>query len=88
MSILMQLRTGLSEREWEDLWARLVSSPHRQVEAIAMGFEDWRNAVIAEGANRRFITHATTGKRIGLRKGIAEVVADIRQDLAQNMIRS
>jgi len=87
MSILMQLRTGLTEREWEELWARLVSSPRWQTEALALGFEEWRQAVISEGENRRFITLATTGKRIGLRKGIAQVIAEIRQDLAVGMIR-
>jgi hypothetical protein len=86
MSILMQLKTGLSEREWEDLWARLVRSPRFQTEALIIGFEEWRQAVIDEGENRRFITYATTGKRIGLRKGIAQVVAELRHDVAEGMI--
>ena len=86
MSILMQLKTGLSEKEWENLWARVVSASRWQTEALAMGFEEWRQAVIDEGENRRFITYATTGKRIGLRKGIAQVVAEIRHDVAEGMI--
>lgn len=84
----MQLRTGLSEREWENLWAKLVSSPQFQTHALSIGFEEWRQAVICEGENRRFITFAYTGKRIGLRKGIAQVVAEIRADIAKGMIRS
>lgn len=87
MSILMQIRTGLSERQWEDLWARLVSSPKFQVEAMAVGFEEWREMVIAEGENRRFIAYATTGKRIGLRAGIGQVLSEIKHDIAKEMIR-
>ena len=86
MSILMQLQTGLSEREWEDLWARLVNLPQFQAQALSIGFEEWREMVINEGHNRRFVTYAFSGKRIGLRKGIAQVVAEIRADIAKGMI--
>lgn len=80
MSILCKLRTGLSEREWENFWVKLASSPKSQILALSVGFEEWRQNVIAEGENRRFITYSVTGKRIGLRKGIAQVLAEIRAD--------
>ena len=86
--LAMQLQTGLSEREWEALWVRLVSSAQFQVEALSIGFEEWREMVINEGHNRRFVTYAFSGKRIGLRKGIAQVVAEIREDIAKGMIRN
>jgi hypothetical protein len=81
MSLLSKIRTGLSEREWENLWARVVSFPKFQGAALEAGFENWRTAVIDEGSNRQFIHRAYTGKKIGLRKGIAEVIAEIEHDL-------
>jgi hypothetical protein len=80
MSLLSLIQTGLSEREWENLWAKLVSSPQFQVAALATGFEQWKADVIAEGKNRQFIEYAYSGKRISLKKGIAQVVREMKQD--------
>jgi hypothetical protein len=80
MSIKSWVQTGLTEWQWEMLWAQLASSPKTQIEALKLGYENWREAVISEGANRQFIHYATTGKHISLRKGIAEVVQEMRQD--------
>jgi len=78
MSLKCWVQTGLTERQWENLWHALVSSPASQLDAMALGFEEWRKNVIAEGANRQFIHHAWTGKKISARKGILEVVQEIR----------
>jgi hypothetical protein len=80
MSLKSLIATGLTEKQWEDLWARLAKSPRSQIEALAMGFEEWREAVIAEGENRKFIEFAYSGKRISRRKGIARVIDEIKKD--------
>jgi len=76
MSLLTQLRTGLTEYEWEKYWAQLVSTPRWQVEALALGLEGWRKAVVDEGRNRQFIEYAYSGKRISLRTGVLQVIRE------------
>lgn len=78
MSLFLKIRTGLSQYEWERLWAQLCTSPHTQIEALSQGFENWFEAVVAEGKNRQFVHYAFSGKHISLRKGIAEVVNEMK----------
>jgi hypothetical protein len=80
MSIVTRIRTGLSEYEWEKFWAKAVSTPGYQIQALAVGLEEWRDAVVAEGKNRQSIERAYSGRRISLRSGVLQVIREVLGD--------
>jgi len=78
MSIVSLYKTGMTEREWELAWEKLPAAATRL--DLGVTFDQWKEAVVAEGHNRRFITHCYTGKRCSLRKGVKTVINEIMED--------
>lgn len=76
MSLKTLIRTGLTDHEWEKYWRQLVSQPRSQVEALALGLDDWMQAVVDEAVNRQVIERAYTGKRLSLRKAVLQVIME------------
>jgi hypothetical protein len=78
MSLTSLIKTGMTEREWQLAWEKLPSKA--KTLDLGITFEEWKEAVIEEGKNRRFIIYAVTGKRCSLRKGVKTVISEIDED--------
>lgn len=84
MSIVMRLRTGLSDAEWQVWWKNIQHAiPGTEFldgsgrPMIAVALDEFRTAVVAEGQNRRFIHRAVENQRISLRAGVLEVLGEV-----------
>jgi hypothetical protein len=75
LSIASLIKTGLTEREWQLAWGKIA----KRLE-VKMTFDEWKQAVLTEGHNRRFISHSVTGKRCSLREGVKTVINEIAED--------
>jgi hypothetical protein len=80
MSLRSLIATGLTEKQWRELFDQLMQSPKRPKDWPIVTFDEWKAEVIAEGENRKFIEYCYSGKQIGVRKGIAKVIAEIKKD--------
>lgn len=82
--MITRILTGLSEHEWKEAWKKIHHAPagttfvdEQNRPMVEPTFEEWKEAVIDEGHNRRFISYAYTGKRCSLRAGVQEVINEI-----------